>query len=170
MGSAISKAANGIGGVVGNVVSAPFKTIFGESCENVCAGPWDALCFIEHLCVTNLVKLLLILGLCYIGFLFFYLSFQLGICQCIGRSLCSMRWAACDGYWHGLKYITCFCWYKLKNAKWVYRHRRGRRQQPRFSDIESFEKRLKINSRKLQEMNAKNHKKNVGSSKRRRLK
>ncbi|XP_065865732.1 uncharacterized protein [Euphorbia lathyris] len=227
MGSAISKAADGFGHVVGNVFSAPFKNMFGASCEDICAGAWDVRCFIEHLCISNLVKLLLILGLCYIGFLFFYITFQLGICQCIGRSLCNMCWAACYGYWHSLKYITCFCWYKLKNTKRVYRQRR-RRTRSRFSDIESSESgyfnqpiicrkrksvrerrktqllssrrslyhhrhhhhhhhhlhrsgrgislrvksgsdRLRINSRKLHMMNVKNRKRNVGSSKRRRL-
>ncbi|XP_065870755.1 uncharacterized protein [Euphorbia lathyris] len=222
MGSAISKAADGFGHVVGNVFSAPFKNMFGASCEDICAGPWDVLCFIEHLCVSNLVKLLLILGLCYIGFLFFYVTFQLGICQCIGRSLCNMCWAACYGYWYSLKYITCFCWYKLKNTKRVYRRRRMR-TRPRVLDIESSESeyfnqpsicikrksvregrkaqllssrrssyhhrhhhhrsgrgislrvkggsdRLRINSRKLHMINVKIRKRNVGSSKRRRLK
>lgn len=33
MGTVISKAANGVGGVLGNAFAAPFKTIFGGSCE-----------------------------------------------------------------------------------------------------------------------------------------
>lgn len=36
-------------------------------CREVCAGPWDVVCFIEHLCVANLVKFSLIVGLCYIS-------------------------------------------------------------------------------------------------------
>ncbi|KAK9929903.1 hypothetical protein M0R45_026973 [Rubus argutus] len=43
--------------------------------------------FIEHLCVSNLFKLLMILVLCYITLLFFYLVLKLGIFQCIGKSL-----------------------------------------------------------------------------------
>ncbi|KAJ8770843.1 hypothetical protein K2173_021758 [Erythroxylum novogranatense] len=128
MGSVVSKAANGIGTVIGNAFTAPFKTILGESCEDVCSGPWDVVCFIEHLCIANLIKLLLILVLCYITLLFFYLLFKLGICQCIGRSLCKMCWAACHTYLHSLNYITCFLWHKLKNTKRVHRHR--------FRDIE----------------------------------
>lgn len=90
MGTVISKAASGIGSVLGTAFVAPFKSIFNGSCEDVCPGPWDIICFIEHLCVTNLVKLLMILGLCYIILLFCYLLFKVGICQCIVRSLCKM--------------------------------------------------------------------------------
>ncbi|KAF5741618.1 hypothetical protein HS088_TW10G00622 [Tripterygium wilfordii] len=131
MGTVISKAANGIGGVLGNAFVAPFKTIFGGSCEGVCAGPWDVICFIEHLCVSNLVKLLMILVLCYLTLLFFYLLFKVGICQCIVRSLCRMCWAACETYWFALEDMTCFLWHKLMNTKRVNRRRRRR-----FQDIE----------------------------------
>ncbi|KAL6335537.1 hypothetical protein AAG906_030665 [Vitis piasezkii] len=58
--------------------------------------------------------------------------FKLGIFQCIGRSLCKMCYAACETYWHALKYITCFLWYKLKNTKRVNR----RRRRERFKDFE----------------------------------
>lgn len=57
--------------------------------------------------------------------LFFYLLFKVGICQCIGRSLCKMCWAACETYWFALEDITCFLWHKLKNTKRInHRHRR----------------------------------------------
>jgi hypothetical protein len=56
--------------------------------------------------------------------LFFYLLFKLGICQCIGRSLCKMCWAACETYWFALEDITCFLWHKLKNTKRINRRRR----------------------------------------------
>ncbi|XP_075656036.1 uncharacterized protein LOC142626136 [Castanea sativa] len=131
MGGVISKAANGIGGVIGSAFAAPIKTIFGASCEGVCSGPWDVVCFIEHLCVSNLVKLLMILVLCYIMLLFFYLLFKLGICQCIVRSLCKMCWAACETYFFALEDITCFLWHKLKNTKRINRRRRRR-----FQDVE----------------------------------
>ncbi|TXG69612.1 hypothetical protein EZV62_004547 [Acer yangbiense] len=99
MGSVISKAANGIGSVLGNAFAAPFKTIFNESsCEAM--------------------------GL----LLFCYLLFQVGICQCIGRSLCKMCWAACETYWYALQDITCFLWHKIKNTK--------RRNRRRIRDVE----------------------------------
>ncbi|KAL4629229.1 hypothetical protein ACB092_05G293500 [Castanea dentata] len=132
MGGVISKAANGIGGVIGTAFAAPIKTIFGTSCEGVCSGPWDVVFFIKHLCVSDLVKLLMILVLCYITvLLFFYLLLKLEICQCIGRSLCKMCWVACETYWFALEDITCFLWHKLKNAKRVNCRRRRH-----FQDVE----------------------------------
>lgn len=75
MGSAISKAANAIGALLGNAFIAPFKTIFGGSCEGICSGTWDITCFIEHLCISNLIKLLMVSGLCYISTFTLYHSF-----------------------------------------------------------------------------------------------
>ncbi|KAH7515191.1 hypothetical protein FEM48_Zijuj10G0001000 [Ziziphus jujuba var. spinosa] len=132
MGTVISKAANGVGGVLGNAFVAPFKTMFGGTCEGVCSGPWDIVCFIEHLCVSSLLKLLMILVLCYITLLFFYILFKVGICQCIGRSLCKLCWAACEAYWYAVEDITCFLWHKLKNTKRINRRRRHRH----FEDME----------------------------------
>ncbi|KAL5825728.1 hypothetical protein ACOSQ3_021791 [Xanthoceras sorbifolium] len=129
MGSVISKAASSFGGVLGNAFTAPFKTIFSAACADVCAGPWDVICFVEHLCVFDLIKLLMILGLCYIILLFCYLLFKVGICQCIGRSLCKMYWAACKTYWYAVEDITCFLWHKIKNTK--------RRNRRRIRDVES---------------------------------
>ncbi|XP_068639948.1 uncharacterized protein [Aristolochia californica] len=129
MGAIISKAANGLGVVLGNTFIAPIRTIFGRSCEGICSGTWDLICFIEHLCVSDLVKLLMVCVLTYITMLFLYLLFKLGIIQCMGRSLCKMSWAACETYWHALRHISCFLWYKIKNVK---RQHRGRR----FRDIE----------------------------------
>jgi hypothetical protein len=63
--------------------------------------------------------------------LFFYLLFKVGICQCIGRSLCKMCWAACETYWFALEDITCFLWHKLKNTKRI-----NRRHRRRFQDFE----------------------------------
>ncbi|KAL6269736.1 hypothetical protein ACE6H2_026647 [Prunus campanulata] len=135
MGDVISKAADGVGGLLEKAFLAPFKNMFGGSCKNVCSRPWDFVCFIEHLCVSNLLKLLMILVLCYITLLFFYLLFKLGLFQCIGKSLCKMCWAACETYWYALEDITCFLWYKLKNTKRVNcRHYCHHRHQVR--DIE----------------------------------
>ncbi|KAI3990317.1 hypothetical protein MKX01_037656 [Papaver californicum] len=130
MGAVIGKAANGIGAAIGNAFIAPFKTIFGASCEDICSGTWDFTCFIEHLCVSNIVRLLMVLGLCYIILMFVYLLFQMGIIQCVGRSLCKMSWFACQSYCHAIQDFTCCLWYKLKNTKRVNRRR------CRFRDIE----------------------------------
>lgn len=65
--------------------------------------------------------------------LFFYLFFKLGICQCIGRSLCKMCCAACEACCFAIGDITCYLWHKLINTKRVYR---GRRRRQRFRDVE----------------------------------
>lgn len=63
--------------------------------------------------------------------LLFYILFKVGICQCIGRSLCKMCWAACEVYWFALEDITCFLWRKLINT-----NRINRRRRRHFQDIE----------------------------------
>ncbi|GAB2279734.1 hypothetical protein Dimus_014374 [Dionaea muscipula] len=132
MGNAISNAAGSFGTVVGNTLAAPFKSVFTKTCDNICSGAWDFFCFIEHFCISDLMKLLLIFSLCYIALLFFYLLFKLGICQCIVKSLFKMCWAVCETYWFTLRDVACFCWHKIRNSKRVYRGRRGRR----FRDVE----------------------------------
>ncbi|XVF86252.1 hypothetical protein PTKIN_Ptkin18bG0025700 [Pterospermum kingtungense] len=101
-----------------------------QFCRDICSRPWDVTCFIEHLCVSNLVKLLIIFGRCFIIMIFLYPLFKLGICQCITRSLCKICWAGCEAYWFALEDMTCFLWHKLKNTKRVNRRRR-------FEDIEA---------------------------------
>lgn len=134
MGTVVSKAADGVGAFLGNAFSAPFKSMFGGSCEGICSGTWDVMCFIEHFCVSNLIKLLMVLVLCYITLLFFYLLFKVGMLQCIGRSLCKMCWAACETYFFALEDITCFLWHKLKNTKRVYRGQKRLRRR-RYPEI-----------------------------------
>ncbi|KAJ6367360.1 hypothetical protein OIU77_003674 [Salix suchowensis] len=72
----------------------------------------------------------MIFALSYLTLMFFYLLFKVGICQCIGRSLCKICWAGCEAYWFAFEDITCFLWHKLKNTKRVNRRRR-------FRDIEA---------------------------------
>ncbi|KAL5701195.1 hypothetical protein ACHQM5_026559 [Ranunculus cassubicifolius] len=134
MGAVVSKAANGIGGILGNAFVAPIKSVFGGSCENICSGTWDITCFIEHLCVSDIVKLVMVFCLTYITLLFLYLLFKLGLVQCIIKSMCKMGWAACETYWLAMEDMTCFLWHKLKNTKRV--NRRRRRRQRRFRDVE----------------------------------
>lgn len=68
--------------------------------------------------------------------LFFYLFFKLGICQCVGKSVCKMYCSACKAYWSALGCMTCFFWHKLTNVKRVNRRHRHRR---RFPDVETSE-------------------------------
>ena len=81
--------------------------------------------------------------------LFFYLLFKLGICQCIGRSLCKMCWAACETYWFALEDITCFLWHKLKNTKRINRRRRRHYQDVELGYSSSDESDFSDNYRHL---------------------
>ncbi|KAL5700426.1 hypothetical protein ACHQM5_025869 [Ranunculus cassubicifolius] len=126
MGAVVSKAANGIGGILGNAFVSPINSVFG--------GTWDITCFIKHLCVSDIVKLVMVFCLAYITLLFLYLLFKLGLVQCIIKSMCKMGWAACETYWFAMEDMTCFLWHKLKNTKRVNRCRR--RRQRRFRDVE----------------------------------
>ncbi|GAB4849923.1 hypothetical protein Ancab_029224 [Ancistrocladus abbreviatus] len=133
MGGAMSNAANSVGSVIGNALAAPFKSVFGRSCEDVCSGTWDVICFIEHFCIPDLVKLLLVFSLCYMTSVFIYLLFKVGICRCLAKSLCKMSWAACETCWFVLADVTCFCWHKIRYTKRVYR---GHRRRCQFKDVE----------------------------------
>ncbi|KAL6996083.1 hypothetical protein U1Q18_006219 [Sarracenia purpurea var. burkii] len=110
MGDVISKAANGIGTLLGNAFVAPIKTVFGRSCENMGY-------YLFHRASVSLQSAETVNGY---GAL---LHKSVGICQCIGKSLCKMCWAACETYWFALEDITCFLWHKLKNTKRVNRRR-----------------------------------------------
>ncbi|KAK3000176.1 hypothetical protein RJ639_023649 [Escallonia herrerae] len=64
--------------------------------------------------------------------LFFYLSYKLGVCECIGRTLCKMVWACfatCFSIWEYGCYFFC---YKLPLMK---RKRRRRQKDIEESDI-----------------------------------
>ncbi|XP_010539604.1 PREDICTED: uncharacterized protein LOC104813627 isoform X2 [Tarenaya hassleriana] len=132
MGGVVGKAANDVGVFIGNAFAAPFKAILGRSCENVCTGPWDLECFIEHFCIPDLAKLLMISALSFLILMFFYLLLKLGICQCAVKSLCKMSCAACEAYCCTIGDIVCFLCRKLRNTKRVYRRRR------RWHDIEAM--------------------------------
>ncbi|CAM8901193.1 unnamed protein product [Rhodiola kirilowii] len=125
MGNAIGSAATSVGSALGNVIAAPFKSIFKGSCEGICSSTWDLICFIEHLCVNDLARLLMVLCLCYITLLLIYVLFKIGIFQCITKSLCKMCWAAFKGYWCALFHVARFLCYKIKNTKRVSRKHRN---------------------------------------------
>ncbi|CAN6213898.1 unnamed protein product [Urochloa humidicola] len=127
MGSAISSAANGLGTLVGNAVSAPFKALFGASCEGVCSGTWDLPCFLEHLCVSSLVRLFVVAILTYIVLLFGYLLCKLGIVKCVAKNAFKMVWIPCSACCRTFCGACCLLCQKVRDTKRVYRGRRGRR-------------------------------------------
>ncbi|CAN0880366.1 hypothetical protein LINGRAHAP2_LOCUS13622 [Linum grandiflorum] len=106
-----------------------------DSTAGICAGPWDVGCFIEHLCISNLFKFVLILVLCYIIVVFVYLLFKVGIFQCMIKSICKMCWTACATYCYALHHITCCLCNRLTSVR---HHRRRRRTRWGHShDIET---------------------------------
>ncbi|CAL5065732.1 unnamed protein product [Urochloa decumbens] len=129
MGSAVSSAANGVGTLVGNAVAAPFRALFGASCEGVCSGTWDLPCFLEHLCVSSLARLFVVAILTYIVLLFGYLLCKLGIVKCVAKNACKMVWIPCSACCRALGGACCHLWRKMRDTKRVYRGRRGRRQE-----------------------------------------
>ncbi|CAL5075696.1 unnamed protein product [Urochloa decumbens] len=126
MGSAMSSAANGVGTLVGNAVAAPFRALFGASCEGVCSGTWDLPCFLEHLCVSSLARLFVVAILTYIVLLFGYLLCKLGIVKCVAKNACKMVWIPCSACCRALGGACCHLWRKVRDTKRVYR---GRRQE-----------------------------------------
>ncbi|XP_047309259.1 uncharacterized protein LOC124912656 [Impatiens glandulifera] len=132
MGSSVSTASNTLGTFLGNAFTAPIKAAFGRSCEGICSGTWDIACFIENLCLSNLVKMVMVFALSFICFVIFYLIMKVGICQCITKGLCKMYWAACQTCWFVYEGMACFLWNKLTSVKRVRRRRRNRH----FRDIE----------------------------------
>ncbi|CAL9241187.1 unnamed protein product [Arabidopsis halleri] len=131
MGNAIGKASTDIGGFIGNIFTAPFKATLGRSCLDVCSGPWDLACFIEHFCLPDIAKLVLMSSLCFLILMFITLLFKLGICQCVVKSICKMSCAACAAYWFAIGEMVSCLWHSLTNIKRV-RHRRKR-----LGDIEA---------------------------------
>ncbi|KAJ4778605.1 Protein HAPLESS 2 [Rhynchospora pubera] len=125
MGAAASQAANGLVGLLGNSVTAPFKALFGANCDGICAGTWDIVCFIEHLCLSNLFRLFMVSILSFITMFFVYLLFQVGILPCICRNCFKISFALCKAYFNAMEEISCFLCYKLRNTKRVYRQRFG---------------------------------------------
>ncbi|CAL5075718.1 unnamed protein product [Urochloa decumbens] len=135
MGSAVSSAANGLGTLVGNAVSAPFRALFGASCEGVCSGTLDLPCFIEHLCFSSLARLVAILVLTYFVLLFVYLLCKLGIVKCVAKNACKMVWIPCSACCRALGGACCHLWRKVRDTKRVYRGRRGRRRDIELGDL-----------------------------------
>ncbi|XP_039834420.1 uncharacterized protein LOC120695186 [Panicum virgatum] len=125
MGSVVSSAANGVGTLVGNVVSAPFKLLFGASCESVCSGTWDLPCFIEHVCISSLLRLFVVIIVTYIVLLFGYVLCKLGIVKCVAKNAFKMVWKPCSACCRAPGLL----WHKVRKTKRVHRGRRGRRER-----------------------------------------
>ncbi|TKW31758.1 hypothetical protein SEVIR_2G127200v4 [Setaria viridis] len=136
MGSVVSSAANGVGTFVGNALGAPFRALFGASCEGVCSGTFDLPCFIEHLCFSSLARLVAVLAVTYVVLFFGYLLCKLGIVKCVAKNAFKMVWKPCSACCRALGGACCHLWRKVRDTKRVYRGRqRGRRRDVELGDL-----------------------------------
>ncbi|XP_057975085.1 uncharacterized protein LOC131162517 [Malania oleifera] len=125
MGNIIGSFLSGLGKVISDLFGSPLDFLSGKSCSSVCQTAWDFICYIENFCVANLMKMAMVLALCYIVLLFFYLLYKVGICNCVCRGLCRMVWACCSACFTACHCVCTFCCVRLFKLKRVRRrHRR----------------------------------------------
>ncbi|KAL8059623.1 hypothetical protein ABFX02_03G099100 [Erythranthe guttata] len=130
MGNATGSFFAGLGQVLGNILGHPLDFLSGKSCDSVCASTWDFICFVENFCVSHLLKFAFVATLLYFVLLFVYLIFQLGICQCIFRSLCRITWACFATCFSAFEFSCTYLCFKLRSVK--------RKRRTRKRDIEEF--------------------------------
>ncbi|KAI9078265.1 hypothetical protein K1719_039767 [Acacia pycnantha] len=117
MGNVIDSVASGIGDVVGKIFGSPIDFLSGKSCSTNCGPTWDLMCYIEHFCVGNLLKLALVFVLIYVAMLFIYLLYKLAKCACIGVTICRSIWTCLSCWFHLWESICTFFCVKLCNLK-----------------------------------------------------
>ncbi|KAK1288608.1 hypothetical protein QJS10_CPB19g00149 [Acorus calamus] len=129
MGNIVSSFVSGFTKLVGDLFGAPLDFLSGKSCSTVCGSTWDLICYIENFCVGNVLKLIAVLILFYIVLLFIYLLHKIGICGCIGRSICKIS-CACftSSCFSACEYWYLFLWVKFKRMN----------RDHRWSNIEDY--------------------------------
>ncbi|KAF5725315.1 hypothetical protein HS088_TW23G00036 [Tripterygium wilfordii] len=132
MGNIIASFFSGLAKVIGDLFGSPLDFFKGKSCNSVCRSTWDFICYIENFCVANLLKMAMVFALLYIVLLFLYLLQKLGICQCVGWSLCKFLWACLASWFSIWEYCCTFLLVKVLRLK---RRNRERRQ----SNFEEFD-------------------------------
>ncbi|KAH6759204.1 hypothetical protein C2S51_019439 [Perilla frutescens var. frutescens] len=125
MGNSVGSFFSGVAQLIGKALGHPLNFLSGKSCSSVCTATWDFICYIENFCVAQLLKFIMVAFLVYFVLLFLYLLFNLGICQCICRTLCHIVWAFFSTYVSALHYCCTCCFHKLRSVK---RRRRRRRR------------------------------------------
>ncbi|XP_059630312.1 protein HAPLESS 2 [Cornus florida] len=159
MGNIIASFFSGLAHVIGNLFGSPLDFLAGKSCSSVCGSTWDFICYIDNFCIANLLKLAAVSALFYFVLLFFYLLYKLGICQCVGRTLCKSTWAFFAIYFSVCDYCCTFLCYKLRMLKQIHRkHRRrarefdtGTSEQGSFSSHHRLSRHVKDRRRSLRD-------------------
>ncbi|XP_020530672.1 uncharacterized protein LOC18446542 isoform X2 [Amborella trichopoda] len=103
--SLFSGAVEGVGNVLKEIFQAPLQFLAGKLCSSGCGPTWDLICYIEHFCIAQILKLVMVLALAYLVF------------QCIGRSICKMVWGLLATYFSLWEYGCMILWTKLKSVK-----------------------------------------------------
>ncbi|XP_027149798.1 protein HAPLESS 2 [Coffea eugenioides] len=129
MGNVVGSVLGGVSEVLGKLLGHPLDFLSGKSCSSKCGPTWDLTCYIENFCIAQLLKLGLVVVLLYFVLVFFYLSYKLGICQCICHIICRSIWACCATWFSVLEFCCTFLCSKLD------KHNRRRRRRRR--DIEA---------------------------------
>ncbi|KAI4337842.1 hypothetical protein L6164_016211 [Bauhinia variegata] len=137
MGNIIESFISGFANVFGKKFGSPIDFLSGKSCSSVCGPTWDFICYIENFCIANLLRLAMVFILLYIVLLFFYVSYKLGIFECLGRAICRMIWGCFSCCFHGWKYCCTFLCVKLQRLRRTRRrYRKHRRRQKLYSTSE----------------------------------
>nr|CAB3452762.1 unnamed protein product [Digitaria exilis] len=135
MGSVVSSAANGLGTFVGNAVSAPFRALFGASCEGVCSGTFDLPCFIEHICISSLVRLFAVLAVSYAVLFVVFLLVKIGVVKCVAKNAFKMVWKPCWACCRALGGACGDLCDKVRDTERLYRGRRRRRRDVELGEL-----------------------------------
>uniref|UniRef100_A0A7N0TNU4 Uncharacterized protein n=1 Tax=Kalanchoe fedtschenkoi TaxID=63787 RepID=A0A7N0TNU4_KALFE len=136
MGNIIASFFSGLGNAISTLFNTPLDFLSGKSCNSACGATWDFICYLENFCVTHLLKMAMVIVLCYMVLLFLYLLYKMGICGCVARSLCRFYWACIRSCFSACDYCCRFIWVKtLKSNR--RRKRRKRRRRRRVRDIEN---------------------------------
>ncbi|KAL3513652.1 hypothetical protein ACH5RR_026369 [Cinchona calisaya] len=130
MGNVVGSVFGGFSEVLGKLLGHPLDFLSGKSCNSKCGPTWDFTCYIENFCISQLLKLALVVVLLYFVLLFFYLSYKLGICQCICHTIFRSIWACCATWFSILECCCTFLCSKLD------KHNQKRRR--RLRDIEAL--------------------------------
>lgn len=125
MGNVVGTFSSGFAQLVNNILGRPLDFLAGKNCDSACGSTWDFVCYIENFCVTHLLKLVMVATLVYFVLLFFYLLYNLGICQCICHSVCRIIWACFSTCFSSLDFCCTYLCFKLRTVK--RRRRRKRR-------------------------------------------
>ncbi|GER49169.1 hypothetical protein STAS_26387 [Striga asiatica] len=133
MGNVVGSFFSGLGRAIDKLLGHPLEFLSGKSCNSVCAPTWDFICYIENFCVAQLLKFVMVAMLVYFVLLFLYLLYNLGICQCICRTLFRITWACFSTCFSSFDFCCSYLCYKLRTI------RRLRKRRRRKKDIEEFD-------------------------------